>query len=65
MKMATQKMSWDELAKANTQLKVENKKLKEALVEITHTIIMACDKKQQGDYGCNLMIEIAEQALKG
>ena len=46
------------------QLEAKNKKIKIALKEITQIHIWGCDKKQQGDYGCNLMQDIAEQALE-
>ena len=40
-------------------------KIEEALEEIIITTPIACDSGNNGDYACDLHIEIAKQALKG
>lgn len=46
-----------------SKLQVENKRYKEALEEILITMPIACDGNPQGDYACDLHIEIAKEAL--
>lgn len=57
--------TYKEYVEKYEQLQAENKKYKDALEEIAAIRVMACDNTPNGDYACDLHIEIAVQALKG
>lgn len=53
----------ERLVKKIEQLEAENERLKKASQEIIATKMIICDGKHQGDYACDLHIEIAKEAL--